>query len=419
MKFFACDACELSNRDAIFRLSIGGGALSQAKAFWTIYISVAISYLGVGLVAPLIARVLHDHQETNFTIGLIGTTMFAAFALASFPIGWLTDKVGPKPILVYGLIIYGAAIAMFAMIQYTWMFFVARFIEGVGAAAVSVAVETMLNQLSGPKERARRMSYYALSVGLGWAAGPLTGEFLYKIHYSLPFIACFIFSVIAALLVTAIVPSTAPESHHHADLASGLSMKMAVPMSAGALYGYMMSSLVALIPVYLIDILKVGGTQQALIITSVIVGMLASQVPIGRAADRYGKRKTLLFCASILAVVFYGMAFVTPGYWWSFLIAGAMAGALAGSFYPIGLAIIGGIVKKEKMGAATSLFTLSFAFGSLTGPAVSGLAMDKLSYFWLFYLPAMLCAAFSIELGILYKRVATRRRQQAIHDSLF
>jgi MFS family permease len=395
--------------------------LSQTKAFWTIYISVAISYLGVGLVAPLIAVVLHNHQESNFVIGLIGTTMFAAFALASFPIGWLTDKIGPKPILVYGLIVYGAAIALFATIQVTWLFFVARFVEGVGAAAVSVAVETMINQLSGPNERARRMSYYALAVGIGWAAGPLTGALLFKIHYSVPFVGCFILSMIAAVCVSALVPQTGSDSHHHDNLAGGLSMKMAVPMSAGALYGYMMSSLINLIPVYLIEELKLrqDGTEMAFIITAVIVGMLVSQVPIGRAADRYGKRKTLLFCASILAIVFYAMTFVTPQFWWNFLITGAMAGALAGSFYPIGLAIIGGIVKKEKMGAATSLFTLAFAFGSLTGPAVSGLAMDKLSNFWLFYLPAMLCAAFSIELGILYKRTATRRRQQALQDSLF
>src|SRR4051812_6489989 len=85
-----------------------GGNLSQSKAFLAIYASVAISYLGVGLVAPLIALVLHEHDENSFVIGLIGTTMFTAFTLASFPIGWATDRFGPKPILIGGLIVYGA-----------------------------------------------------------------------------------------------------------------------------------------------------------------------------------------------------------------------------------------------------------------------------------------------------------------------
>ncbi|HXG90942.1 MAG TPA: MFS transporter [Blastocatellia bacterium] len=392
--------------------------MSQTKAFLTIYVSVAISYLGVGLVAPLIAVVLTEHGENSFVVGLIGTTMFAAFTLASFPIGTLTDRVGPKSILIGGLILYGAAIAMFAMIQVTWLFFIARFIEGIGAAGVSVAVETMINQLSKSNERAQRMSYYALSVGLGWAAGPLTGTLLFGVYHWLPFIACFAFSLLAALLVSGLVPETGSDSHHHEHLAQGLSMKLAVPMSAGAIYGYLMSSLVNLIPIYLQKELQVSQLQMGLIITSVIIGMLASQVPIGRAADRYGKRKTLLFCASCLAVLFYFIPFITSQYWWHFLIAGALAGALAGSLYPIGLAIIGSAVKKEKLGAATSLFSLAFGFGSVVGPSVSGLAMDELSDYWLFYLPAILTAAFSVELIILYKKTAARRRESA-HDSLF
>jgi MFS family permease len=392
--------------------------LSQAKAFLTIYISVAISYLGVGLVAPLIAIVLDQHGESSFVVGLIGTTMFAAFTLTSFPIGALTDRIGPKPILIGGLIVYGAAIALFAMIHATWLFFVARFIEGIGAAGVSVAVETMINQLSGPAERARRMSYYALSVGIGWAAGPLTGTLLYKIHPAFPFVACLVFSLLAAIMVTGLVPETAADSHHHEHLSDGLSMKLLVPMTSGALYGYLMSSLVNLIPIYLTHALNLGQTHMGLIITSVIVGMLISQIPLGRAADKYGKRKTLLFCAAILSVVFYTMPFITPGLWWTFLIAGAMAGALAGSLYPIALAIIGSVVKREKMGAATSLFSLAFGLGSVIGPAVSGLAMDRLSNYWLFYLPALLTAAFTLEMVILYKRTAARR-QAGAHDSLF
>ncbi len=63
----------------------------------------------------------------------------------------------------------------------------ARAIEGVGAAAISVATETMISKLSEPNERARRMSYYALSVGVGWAAGPLAGALLFQYRSRLSF----------------------------------------------------------------------------------------------------------------------------------------------------------------------------------------------------------------------------------------
>ena len=388
--------------------------MSQSKAFLAIYTSIAISYLGVGLVAPLIALVLHEHNENSFVIGLIGTTMFTTFTLASFPIGAATDRFGPKPILIGGLIIYGGAIALFALKLSTGLFFLARAIEGVGGAAISVSTETMISKLSEPDERARRMSYYALSVGMGWAAGPLVGTLLFRVNQRVPFIACFVFSLLAAILAAALIPPTASTSHHVGKILGGLSKKIVVPMSAGALYGYSMSSLVTLIPLYLTQELKVTEPQMGTILTAVIVGAIVSQVPLGRAADRFGKRRTLLICSIVLSIVFWIMAFHSD--WRYFILTGAITGAMAGSLYPIGLAMIGGIVEKNRLGAATSLFSLAFGVGSLIGPSISGLAMTHLGYRWLFYLPSILTATFVLEMIGLYK-VSAARRKLAVRDN--
>lgn len=384
-----------------------GGRLSDSKAFSAIYLSIGLSYLGVGLVAPLIAIVLSAHGENSFIVGLIGTTMFTAFTAASFPVGAATDRLGPKPVLVAGLIVYGTAILLFAFIKVTSLFFAVRAIEGAGAAAISVSTETMISQLSKPNERAQRMSYYALSVGIGWAAGPLAGTLLFGIRPQAPFAGCFALSIVAALLVATLIKKTQSGSHHGEDIFSALSVRIIVPISAGALYGYLMSSLVTLFPLYLKRELMVSETAMGAIITAVIIGTVASQVPIGRAADRFGKRRTLLICAVLLAVVF-GMI---PSHsdWRLFLVTGAVAGALAGSLYPIGLALIGETVRKQRLGAAHSTFSLAFGLGSLIGPSMSGLAMTHFDNpKWLFYLPSLLSAAFALEIVGLYKRTAPR-----------
>lgn len=388
-----------------------GTKSSQSKVFGAIYLSVAISYLGVGLVAPLIAKVLSEHGENSFLVGLIGTTMFTAFTLSAFPIGALTDRIGPKPVLVGGLILYGTSIALFALPLTTALFFIVRAIEGVGGAAISVATETMINKLSAPGERAKRMSYYALSVGLGWAIGPLGGALLFKLRHGAPFLACFGLSMLAALSAQALLPRTESNPHHVENLTSVLSVKMLVPMSAGALYGYLMSSLVTLIPLYLDKELHIQETEVGIIITAVIIGVLVSQVPLGYAADRFGKRRTLLACAAILAVFFMLMALHRDWRW--FMATGPVVGAMAGSLYPIGLAIIGGIFGKQRLGAATSLFSLAFGCGSLIGPAVSGFAMTRFGNRWLFFLPAMLTAAFALGLIALYRKIAARRNHSA------
>lgn len=383
--------------------------MSQSKAFPAIYLSVGLSYLGVGLVAPLIAVVLGEHGENSFIVGLIGTTMFAAFTAASFPVGAATDRLGPKPVLFGGLVVYGAAILLFAFIKLTWLFFVVRAIEGMGAAAISVATETMISRLSKPNERARRMSYYALSVGIGWAAGPLTGTLLFEIRPQLPFIACFGLCIIAALLVVSLIENVPAKAHQSETLFSVLSVRLVVPISAGALYGYMMSSLITLVPLYLNRELVVPKTAMGAIITAVILGTIASQVPIGRAADRFGKRRSLLIAAVLLAVVFMLIPFHSD--WRLFLVTGAAAGALAGCLYPVGLALIGEIVSKERLGAANSMFSLAFGLGSLIGPTISGLAMTHFGNpKLLFYLPALLSGAFALEIVAFYRKTAPRSR---------
>jgi MFS family permease len=377
--------------------------LSDSKIFSVIYLSIGLSYVGVGLVAPLISIVLAEHGENSFVVGLIGTTMFTAFTAATFPIGAATDRLGPKRVLISGLVIYGSAIFLFAFIRVTWLFFAVRAIEGVGAAAISVATETMIGLLSEPNERARRMSYYALSVGIGWAAGPIAGTLLFGLSPRLPFFGCFGLSVLAALLVAVLIKKMPSKSHHTDRTFRVVSVKILVPISAGAVYGYLMSSLITLFPLYLKKGIGVPEAAMGAIITAVIIGTVASQVPIGHAADRFGKRKTLLACAVLLVGVFAILPLHTD--WRFFLVTGALAGALAGSLYPIGLALIGDVVNKKRLGAANSTFSLAFGIGSLIGPSLSGLAMAHFSNpRWLFYLPSLLSAAFALVIVALYRR---------------
>jgi MFS family permease len=122
----------------------------------------------------------------------------------------------------------------------------------------------------------------------------------------------------------------------------------------------------------------------------------------------------LIASTLLLTGVFALMAFHSD--WRIFIATGAIVGALAGSLYPIGLAILGGAVNKERLGAATSLFSLAFGVGSLIGPSLAGLAMTHLGNRWLFYLASMLTAAFVLELLAL-NGVASERGSGVVQGS--
>ena len=151
-----------------------------------------------------------------------------------------------------------------------------------------------------------------------------------------------------------------------------------------------------------------------LIITAVIVGTLVSQVPIAWCADRYGQKRVLFICSICLAAAFVVMGLLNR--WEPFVPTGAMVGAFAGSLYPIALSMVGGMVPRARLGAATSLFSLAFGTGSLIGPAASGFAMTITGNpRWLFYLPALLTALFVFELVVICL-VATPRRVMEASD---
>jgi len=70
--------------------------------------------------------------------------------------------------------------------------------------------------------------------------------------------------------------------------------------------------------------------------------------------------------------------------------------------------LIGQVVRKERLGAATSTFSLAFGVGSLIGPSLSGLAMAHLDPRWLLYLPALLSGVFALLIIGLYRKSAAR-----------
>src|SRR6185295_425788 len=111
-------------------------------------------------------------------------------------------------------------------------------------------------------------------------------------------------SLLAALIAQAMIPQTESTPHQLESLTNVISKPMIVPMSAGMLYGYMMSSLITLVPIYLTHDIQAASEQMGIILTAVIAGVLVSQVPLGRVADRFGKRRTLFVCAVVLAIAF-------------------------------------------------------------------------------------------------------------------
>jgi MFS family permease len=132
-----------------------------------------------------------------------------------------------------------------------------------------------------------------------------------------------------------------------------------------------------LIPLYAHDV----GADRATIGLLFAVFMAAAaalSLPSGFIADRFGRKRILVFAIFVLGVsqLGAGLTHSIP-----LLFAFQFCGGLGGAFLQTGvMAAIADAAPTSKMGQAMGWLTLSFQVGFLAGPALAGLALQFVSF---------------------------------------
>lgn len=165
--------------------------------------SLALLYnvrmLGLFMVLPLLALYAVDFQGA--TPALIGVALGAyglTQACLQIPFGWLSDRIGRKPVIVGGLLIFAIGSVVAAFAESIYGIIAGRALQGAGAIASSVMA--LVADLTSQEQRTKAMAVVGASIGLAFAVALVLG----------PLIAGFggleaVFGVTAALALTGIV----------------------------------------------------------------------------------------------------------------------------------------------------------------------------------------------------------------------
>ncbi len=373
------------------------------------YRAVVVLFAMLGLTnASLLARLPEVREAVNTTTAGIGFILlgFAIGSLAGLAsAGRIIDRVGIKPIIVWGFIFSALAVIVQATaiaVGSSVLLFVGFVALGVVGAAADVAINVSgaaLEQAMG--KTIMPMLHAGFSVGtfagVGIGALGTTIDFSLVLQLILLAIATSTIAVFATRAITetggarAEEPATKPARPLWKTplvLALGAGI-FAITLAEGASNDWLVLALV--------DDYGESRTNGALAYAVLMVAMIITRVVGGRISDRLGRARTLQIFAAIGAV---GVVTVILGGTLPFaLIGSALWGAGVALGFPLFLSAAG---EGENPARRVSFVASSGYMAFLVGPPVLGLiaqSIGLLTMFWILVAFAIAAAVFAGAAG--------------------
>lgn len=101
------------------------------------------------------------------------------YALASYPLGSLADKIGFKKVFTGGLVVFTSVYVLFAVTSSVLVIFIAFFLYGIFAAATEGVIKAWITNLSHNKNTATAVGFYTSWQSIGSLVASIVAGFLW------------------------------------------------------------------------------------------------------------------------------------------------------------------------------------------------------------------------------------------------
>jgi len=146
----------------------------ELRATWGLGTVFSLRMLGMFMVLPVLTTygmALQGASEAliGLAIGIYGL----AQAVFQIPFGLLSDRIGRKPLIVGGLLIFVLGSVIAALTTSIWGVILGRALQGSGA--IAAAVMALLSDLTREQNRTKAMAFIGISFGITFAIAMVLG----------------------------------------------------------------------------------------------------------------------------------------------------------------------------------------------------------------------------------------------------
>ncbi len=340
--------------------------------------------LGFGIVIPAIPLFARTFGVSAFAASAV-ISVFAFMRLVSSPAaGWLVNRFGERTIMSTGLAIVGLSSLAAGFATDYLQLLLLRGIGGTGSAMFTISATALLLRVAAPEYRGRASGAFQAGFLIGGVAGPAVGGLVIGISIRAPFFV-YAGTLLAAFLVAvALLPrlehQEAPQLAKDTERISFLPT-LRLPAYQAALGANFANGFVffglrsSLVPLFVVEGLR-EGPGLAGVGFVVAAGLQAALLAVGgRTADHRGRKPALVIGLGVGVLSLVVLA-VAPNAAW-FLIAMAVAGVSGAFLGPSPTAIVGDVSRGHHGGSVVAGFQMMSDFGSIVGPLVGGLLLDR------------------------------------------
>ncbi len=381
---------------------------------------LSLRFLGLFLVLPVLSvYAMSMEGATPLLVGVIVGGYALTQALFQVPFGTISDKIGRKPTLFVGLLIFMLGSVIAALSNDIYMLMLGRFLQGAGA--IGAVVTAMISDLVPEETRGKAMAMmggtiaiaFALAMGLGPVLGAAYGvDMLFWITAAL--------AGLAMLLLFTKVP-TPPRIRHiyHNTTTTKDILKdpnlLGMVIINGMQKGLMTVAFV-LIPLILTSSTEHGGFgwETADLWKAYLPAMVFGLIAMGPAAvfgEKYNKAKQIFLISIVLFIIaFLLMGFATSS---TMFVIGVVSFFIGFNMMePLVQSLISKYSKVHQKGAALGISNSVAYFMTFLGGTFAGLMLDISS-------PQMIGASLAV-VGLLWLVwTALKLSNPAKHSHLF